>query len=117
MTPDYLRIFEIDSTDGKLHDKTFSIELCGGTHAKNTGDIGMIKIISEQGVASGVRRLEAITGESTRNYFNSVNDLFSSASDLLKANQDDFLNKLNHILVNKKDLEKNIQDLKMKKYI
>ncbi|MBT5640322.1 MAG: alanine--tRNA ligase [Rhodobiaceae bacterium] len=99
---------------GVSHDKTFSIELCGGTHAKNTGDIGMIKIISEQGVASGVRRLEAITGESTRNYFNSVNDLFSSASDLLKANQDDFLNKLNHILVNKKDLEKNIQDLKGK---
>ena len=99
---------------GIANDKIFSIELCGGTHIKNTGDIGMIKIVSEQGVASGVRRLEAITGESTRNYYNDINVLFSAASDLLKTNQDDFLSKLNQILINKKDLEKSIEDLKGK---
>ena len=58
---------------GEKDNQKFSIELCGGIHAKSTGDIGLIKVMSEQGIASGVRRIEAITGENAINFLTTQN--------------------------------------------
>ena len=64
----------------------FSKELCGGTHCKATGDIGVIKIISESGIASGVRRIEAFTGEASLKYFNETESRFGEICEAVKAN-------------------------------
>ncbi len=63
----------------------FSRELCGGTHVRNTGEIGMVKIVSEEGVAAGVRRIEAVTGLGALEYVRSMEETLAKSSELLKA--------------------------------
>jgi alanyl-tRNA synthetase len=67
----------------------FSIELCGGTHVANTSHIGLFKILSESGVAAGVRRIEALTGDNARAYYKDVESKLYDAAKLLKTNPDD----------------------------
>src|SRR5690606_24544631 len=71
----------------------FSVELCGGTHVKRTGDIGLFRIVSESGVAAGVRRIEAITGAKALEQFDQVEALLDVAGRTLKANRDTLVEK------------------------
>lgn len=99
---------------GNFNDKKFSVELCGGTHVKNTGDIGPIKIMAEQGIASGVRRIEAITGHEAINYLSKQNSLMIKAGELLNAQGDDVIEKLEILIKQKKNIEKELNNLTQK---
>ena len=99
---------------GNFNDKKFSVELCGGTHVKNTGDIGPIKIMAEQGIASGVRRIEAITGQEAINYLSKQNSLMIKAGELLNAQGDDVIEKLEILIKQKKNIEKELNNLTQK---
>lgn len=92
----------------------FSIELCGGTHVKNTGVITTFKIISESGVASGVRRIEALTGEGVFCYYRDIEKKLSEAAALLKASPEQLLDKISHTLDKVKELSSENESLKAK---
>ncbi|MBC8648198.1 alanine--tRNA ligase [Pseudomonas sp. MTM4] len=92
----------------------FSVELCGGTHVKRTGDIGLFKIISEGGVAAGVRRIEAVTGEQALAYLNGAEDQLKEAAALVKGSRENLLDKLGTMLERNRQLEKELEQLKAK---
>jgi len=92
----------------------FSIELCGGVHVKRTGDIGSFKIIAETGIASGVRRIEAITGIAAVDYANQQSNKINKLSSLLKASSDEVESKLEQVISKLKAQEKEISQLKSK---
>ena len=92
----------------------FSIELCGGTHVNNTGMITTFKIVSESGVASGVRRIEALTGNGVFAYYQEIADKMQQAASLLKATPDQLLDKLQHTLTQLKELSSENESLKAK---
>lgn len=87
----------------------FSQELCGGTHVRRSGDIGLFKIISEGSVASGVRRIEAVTGEAALAYVEGMETTVLSAAEKLKTNPDELLPKLEKLLVQNKELLQSIK--------
>lgn len=92
----------------------YSKELCGGTHVKNTSNIGLFKIISENGVASGVRRIEAITGIEVYNQLNKVENDIEKISQILKTNKTNLLDRAHNLVEDLKTKEKEIEDLKRK---
>ncbi|GAB7532850.1 alanine--tRNA ligase [Pseudomonas sp. 3A(2025)] len=92
----------------------FSVELCGGIHANRTGDIALFKITSEGGVASGVRRIEAVTGSAALNWVNSAEDQLKEAASLIKGNRDNLLDKLTAVLERNRQLEKQLEQLQAK---
>ena len=92
----------------------FSKELCGGTHVSNTGNIGMFKIISEGSVASGVRRIEAITGQAVLNYYAGVEAKLNSAAAKAKTDPDNLEKKIDDMLARIKELNSEIASLKSK---
>ncbi len=92
----------------------YSTELCGGTHVKRTGDIGLFKIVAEGGVASGVRRVEAITGENALNYLRDSEARLQQAGALVRAGRDDLSDKILQVLDRSKQLEKELAALKSK---
>ena len=91
-----------------------SKELCGGTHVKRTGDIGAFKIISETGISSGIRRIEATTGFNVIDYMNEHVSIIDRLSHDLKVPSSELLNKIDQIQEQVKEQEKNIQQLKSK---
>ena len=92
----------------------FSVELCGGTHVQRTGDIGLFRIISESGVAAGIRRIEAITGGKALTLFDQVESLVDAAARGIKANRDNLLEKLEALVAQNRKLEKDMASLKTK---
>lgn len=92
----------------------FSVELCGGIHAKRTGDIGVMKITSEGGVASGVRRIEAITGAAALAYLNQAEEQLKEAAQLVKGSRDNLIDKLGAVLERNRLLEKQLEQLQAK---
>ncbi|TBU93951.1 alanine--tRNA ligase [Phytopseudomonas dryadis] len=90
----------------------FSVELCGGIHAKRTGDIGLFKIVSEGGVAAGVRRIEAVTGAAALAYLNGAEEQLKEAAALVKGSRDNLLDKLSAVLDRNRQLEKELEQLK-----
>lgn len=89
----------------------FSIELCGGTHVKRTGDIGLFKIVSEGGIAAGVRRIEAVTGEGAVAYINKQAETLSAIAALVKGDGNNVLDKVSALVERAKGLEKEIAQL------
>lgn len=92
----------------------FSVELCGGTHAKRTGDIGVMRLVSESGVAAGVRRIEAVTGINALAFDRANEQQLEAIGGLLKTRPDSILGKLEQLLASQKKLEKELQQLKAK---
>lgn len=92
----------------------FSVELCGGIHAKRTGDISLFKITSEGGVASGVRRIEAVTGAVALAYLNAAEEQVKEAAQLVKGNRDNLIDKLSAVLERNRQLEKQLEQLQAK---
>ncbi len=92
----------------------FSVELCGGTHAVRTGDIGLFRIVSEQGIASGVRRIEALTGRGALTEVEETDDLLAESASLLKAEKTSIAEKIQSLVDQNKKLEKTITDLNRK---
>ena len=88
-----------------------SVELCGGTHVNNTGDIGVFKILSESSISSGIRRIEAITGMSAENYLKKRDNLVSDICQALNVHDDELKNKLDTILEDNKKLKKQNSNL------
>jgi alanyl-tRNA synthetase len=92
----------------------FSMELCGGTHVHRTGDIGLFKIVSEGGVAAGVRRIEAVTGEGAWEYVAHTDDLLKSVAGMVRGTRDDLLQRVQESQDQLKQLEKQLRSLKDK---
>ncbi len=92
----------------------FSVEFCGGTHVKNTGVISALKIVSESGVAAGVRRIEALTSKGLFAYYNHMEATLNEAAKLVKANPDQLTEKISHLLGENKALNSEIESLKSK---
>lgn len=92
----------------------FSIELCGGTHVRRTGDIGLMKIISEAGIAAGVRRVEAVTGMAALAQLHKTEDTVSRAASLLKGDAATLVDKVEQTIAKTRSLEKELRQLKEK---
>ncbi len=89
-----------------------SMELCGGTHVKTTSELGSFKIISEEGISAGVRRIEALSGQSALDYFSDRNTLVNQLSDLLKANPNQLFERVNNLQAELFNKNKEIQKMK-----
>jgi alanyl-tRNA synthetase len=92
----------------------FSVEFCGGTHVERTGDIGLFKILSESGISAGVRRIEAVTGQGALALVAREEQTLKQLCELVKANQDDLLERVKQMNATNKTLEKELDQLKAK---
>ncbi|MGB7655380.1 MAG: alanine--tRNA ligase [Novosphingobium sp.] len=97
---------------GKTSEKSYSTELCGGTHVRALGDIGLFRIISESAVSSGVRRIEALTGEGARQWLVSREDALKGAASLLKTTPDDVETRVAALLDERRKLERELAEAK-----
>ncbi len=97
-----------------LDGSTFSLELCGGTHVKNTGEIGLITLINETAVSSGVRRVEALTGDAARHFLNQRSQQISSLAQDFKSTPDQVLERVRQLSDERKKLEKELSEAKQK---
>ena len=92
----------------------FSTELCGGTHAKRTGDIGFFKIISESGVAAGIRRIEAVAGQSAIDHMHQLGEQIDETASLIKGDQFSIAAKVRQFIDRTRSLERELEQLKAK---
>lgn len=98
----------------RVVDIGFSTELCGGTHVGHTGDIGLFKIVSESGVAAGIRRVEAITGFKALQWLNQLNETVKQTAQILKTSRGDLVGRAQLVQEQLRDLEKDNERLKAK---
>jgi alanyl-tRNA synthetase len=94
--------------------KPYSVELCGGTHVRETGDIGLIRILSDSAVGAGVRRIEALTGEAAREYLSTQDERVKSLAAILKVQPDDVLARVESLVDERRRLERELADAKKK---
>ncbi|MDH5301820.1 MAG: alanine--tRNA ligase [Gammaproteobacteria bacterium] len=92
----------------------FSLELCGGTHVQRTGDIGLFRIVSEAGVAAGVRRIEAVTGEGAMAYVAALDQTLAEVAQIVKGGRDNVVQKVRQLADKARGLEKELEQLKAK---
>ncbi len=110
---DEVRVVSMGMSDtSKKAGHAYSIELCGGTHVRRTGDIGLLKIVSESAVASGVRRIEALTGEAARAYLAAQDERVREAAELLKVTPDEVITRLAAIIDERRKLERQLTEAK-----
>ncbi|NOQ89834.1 MAG: alanine--tRNA ligase, partial [Gammaproteobacteria bacterium] len=110
----YDDVVRVVSMGEQLDDKSFSTELCGGVHVNRVGDIGFFKITAETGIASGVRRIEAVTGEGALNWVLDKDQQLDSLAKLLKSSRDEVNGKAEQLLSKLKSTEKELAQLKGK---
>ena len=99
---------------GRDGDRAFSVELCGGTHVRRTGDIGLFRIVSEGGVAAGVRRVEAVTGEAALALIDDSLAQLREAAAVLKVNPADLPGRITTLLEERRKLERDVGELRKK---
>jgi alanyl-tRNA synthetase len=92
--------------------KPYSVELCGGTHVRETGDIGLIRILSDSAVGAGVRRIEALTGEAARDYLSTQDERVKSLAAILKVQPDDVLARVEGLVDERRKLERELADVR-----
>ena len=105
---DEVRVLSMGAASGK----TYSVELCGGTHVRALGDIAMLRIVSESAVSSGVRRIEALTGEGARAWLTGREDMLKGAASLLKTTPDDVETRVAALLDERRKLERELAEAK-----
>ena len=98
------------ATSGEKAGKTYSLELCGGTHVRATGDIGLIRIVGESAVGAGVRRIEALTGVDARRYLTNQDEKLKALAASLKVQPDDVGNRVNALLEERRRLERELTE-------
>jgi alanyl-tRNA synthetase len=111
---DIVRVVMITKYDKEQYEKAFSIELCGGTHCKYTGEIGMFKILKETSVSANIRRIEAVTGYQAYSYVRNLESKITELSILLKATPENFIPKINKLFERQKELEKEVEVLQQR---
>ncbi|MFC0245717.1 alanine--tRNA ligase [Falsochrobactrum ovis] len=94
--------------------KAYSVELCGGTHVRQTGDIGLVRIVAEGAVAAGVRRLEALTGEAARRYLEEQDERVKAIAGALKTTPAEVLDRVNALIDERKKLERELTEARKK---
>jgi len=99
---------------GETGDRAFSVELCGGTHVRRTGDIGLFKIVTEAAVASGVRRIEAMTGDAARRYLNEREAALLDVAEVVKAPPLGVRERVQALIEERKSLERELSELRRK---
>ncbi len=92
--------------------KSYSVELCGGTHVKRTGDIGLLKIVSESAVSAGVRRVEAVTGAGALAYLNNQEKMLQAVADVLKAGPADVFERVRTLMDDRRRMENEMSNLR-----
>jgi alanyl-tRNA synthetase len=92
--------------------KAWSVELCGGTHARRTGDIGLVKVLAESASSAGVRRIEALTGDGARAYLADADARLKEAAGVLKTRPEDLVERLKALVDERKALERQLADAK-----
>jgi len=102
----------LDSNSGA--NKAFSVELCGGTHVRRTGDIGLVTVVSEGAVAAGVRRIEAMTGDGARHYLANQGRKLHEVAELLKAPLNDTAERLSALIEDRRKLERELAEARRK---
>ncbi|MBE1236617.1 alanine--tRNA ligase [Phaeovibrio sulfidiphilus] len=111
---DEVRVVFMGSPDDQDTERTFSIELCGGTHAARTGDIGVFKIVSESAVASGVRRIEAVTAAAALEWIDEKEQLVDSLARLLRTAPAELPTRLQAMMDERKKMERELSDMRKK---
>ncbi|MED5547121.1 MAG: alanine--tRNA ligase [Pseudomonadota bacterium] len=106
---DEVRVLSMGRTDGK---RSYSVELCGGTHVNATGDIGLFRIVSESAVSSGVRRIEALTGEGARQWLVAREEALKAAASALRTTPDEVTERVVALLDERKKLERELAEAK-----
>ncbi|GIS16515.1 MAG: alanine--tRNA ligase [Alphaproteobacteria bacterium] len=109
-----VRVVTMGDPDKSKGKSAWSIELCGGTHVKRTGDIGQIKIISETAVAGGIRRIEAVSHNSARQWFQAREEILNKTATLLKSKVELIPDRVSALLSEKKKLETQVAQLRQK---
>ena len=99
---------------GKNNDNHYSVELCGGTHVNRSGDIGVLKILSESALGSGVRRIEAVAGSAALTEYQKENNIINELSLALKTSKENLKERINSLILDKKYMEKKLVDLNKK---
>ncbi len=107
---DEVRVVSMGEDRGDHESKPFSVELCGGTHVRRTGDIGFFKIVGESAVASGVRRIEAVTGPAAESYVAQEAALLREAANVLKTSAAELPGRLASLLDERRKLERELSE-------
>ncbi len=111
---DEVRVVSMGTMDGPNGPRPFSVELCGGTHVARTGDIGLVTIVGESAVASGIRRVEAKTGDVARHHLNDESRRLRELAALLKTPADDAAERLAALIEDRRKLERELTDARKK---
>lgn len=106
-----VRVVSMGTREGN---QTFSVELCGGTHASRTGDIGLVAVVGESAVAAGVRRVEALTGDAARKYLAERSQTLDEIASQLKVAPADAVSRVSALVEERKKLERELADVKKK---